>query len=69
MSVGYNVNESSPFTKTEFNYAVAGGKECVVFSDSHVPSGMKFRSALTNDYAAGVDSLTGEYFDSESLGV
>tara|TARA_B100000131_G_scaffold321681_1_gene373208 strand:- start:1517 stop:1741 length:225 start_codon:yes stop_codon:yes gene_type:complete len=68
-SVSYNVNESSPFTESEFDYAIAGREECVVFSDSDVASRMKFCSALTNDYAPGVNSLTGEYFDAESLGI
>ena len=68
-SVSYDVNESSPFTESEFDYAIAGREECVVFSDSDVASRMKFCSALTNDYAPGVNSLTGEYFDAESLGI
>ncbi len=68
-SVGHDVNESSPFTESEFDYAIAGREECVVFSDSDVASRMKFCSALTNDYAPGVNSLTGEYFDAESLGI
>ena len=69
VSVGYDVNESSPFAEAEFDYAIAGGEERVVFSDPDVAAGVKFCSALTNDYAPGVNSLTGEYFDAESLGI
>ena len=68
-SVSYDVNESSPFAKSEFDYAIAGGEERVGLSDPDGAAGVKFCSALTNDYAPGVNSLTGEYFDAESLGI
>ena len=69
VSVGYDINQSSPFAKSELDNAVACSEEGVVFTNSHVSSGVEFCSSLTNDDAAGVDALASKYFDSESLGI
>ena len=61
-SVSYNVNESSPFTESEFDYAIAGREECVVFSDSDVASRMKFCSTLSNDDVSRDNNFASKLF-------
>ena len=51
----------------EFDGAVYKGEERVVFTDTHVFTGVVNRAALTNDNVARLCELTAKKFDAESL--
>ena len=51
----------------EFDGAVYKGEERVIFTDTHVFTGVVNRAALTNDNVARLCELATEQFDAESL--
>ena len=51
----------------EFDGAVYKGEERVIFTDTHVFTGVVNRAALTNDNVARLCELAAEQFDAESL--
>lgn len=57
------------FLFAEFHYAVSQSKQRVVFSDSHIGTGVVLRTALTNNDVASDASLTSENFNAQSFRV
>jgi hypothetical protein len=53
----------------EFHRAIDGCKEGVITTQTHVASGMKLRSPLSNNDAARVDRFSTEDLDPEPLGL
>ena len=59
--------EAGHLSFAEIYLAVACGEDSEVAADTGAVTGDLGQSALTNDDAAGVDSLTAVHFDTESL--
>jgi hypothetical protein len=55
------------FPFPEFNLPVGKSKECMVFSQSDVGSGVVSCSALTDNYIPGFGDLTAEELDAQTL--